>query len=144
MNYIYEAKELLKGYSDYKNANKNLSERLEKLNADLQNVKAISYDDMPHGSSANPDDKLCNMIFERDRTITLLKKNQNEIDRIDEIINNLDAEHKDVLIMAYVEDLPEIVIINKLNIARRTFYRYKGEAIRSLARQYFGIKVSGL
>lgn len=144
MNYIWEAKDFLKHYREYENANKNLIDKLSKLNAGLEGYKPINYSDMPHGSGeASPDDKLCNMIFERDVTKNCLKENKIKIDDCEKIIAGLDEECKNILTMSCIDELPEIQIMHKLNISRANYFRKKGEALRSLARQLFGIKVSG-
>lgn len=144
MNYIWEAKDFLKHYREYENANKNLIDKLNKLNAELEGYKPINYSDMPHGSGeASPDDKLCNMIFERDVTKNCLVVNKNEINDCEKILCGLNEEQRKILTMSYIDELPEIQIMHKLNVSRANYFRKKGEALRSLARQLFGIKVSG-
>lgn len=144
MNYIWEAKDFLRHYREYENANKNLTDKLNRLNAELEGYKPIDYSGMPHGSDeASPDDKLCNMIFERDVTKKCLQENKIKIDDCKKILDGLNEEQRKILTMSYIDEQPEVEIIKKLNLSRRTYFRCKGEALRSLARQLFGIKASG-
>lgn len=146
MNYVREAREFLESYRDYEKANENLRNKLKDLNTRLEGYKPIDYSGMPHGSGdAEPDDKLCNMIFERDKTKECLLTNIREVNKCEHIINNLSVEEKKILMMTYVDnngETPETYIMKELNMSRRTYYRYKGHAIRKLARQLFGIKAS--
>lgn len=144
MDYVREAREFLYNYRDYKIANDNLRDRLRKLDNELEGYKPINYSDMPHGSNGdNPDDKLCNLIFFRDRTKEQLELNIEQLESFENILSNLKEEYRIILLKSYVEELPETIILKDINMSRRTYFREKGKAIRSLARQLFGIKVSG-
>lgn len=143
MNYIWEAKDFLKHFREYENADKNLNDKLKKLNTELEGYKPINYSDMPHGSSETTDDQLCNMIFERDFTKECLMSNKNKINECKQILNNLNEEYKKILILSCIDELPETEIMQKLNISRANYFRKKNEALRTLAKNLFGIKVSG-
>lgn len=140
MNYIREATDYLKHYRELKKANENLENRLKQIKAELEGYKPIDYSGMPHGSgSAAPDDKICNLIFERDNLEKLLKENRLKVSEIEEVFNGLNDEFREVLKLAYIEEQPDVIICNKLGMSRSTYYRTRGKAQRSLAIQLFGI-----
>lgn len=144
MDYLGEAKDFLKNYKYYKIASKNLQNKLNELVSKLEGYKSVVYSDMPSGKSgAAPDDRLCNMIFEKDRISELLKENKSKISEIETILSNLSDDHRNILIKAYINEESEVQITMDLCISRRTYYRYKNDAIRELARQLFGIKTDG-
>lgn len=126
------ANDFLKHYREYENANKSLVDKLNKLNAGLEGYKLIDYSEMSHGSGeASPDDKLCNMIFERDVTKKYLKENEVKIDGCEKILAGLDEDYKKILTMSYIDELPEIKIMHKLNVSRANYFK-KGRNITKL------------
>lgn len=141
MNYIRETIEYLRNYDNIMNATVNLQERLMELEAALDGYKAIDYSGMPKGGSTAHDDRLCNLIFNRDRTLELLNANLDAELKIKDVIDKLDEETKKILVMAYIQNKGENKIMSDLSVSRRTYYRMKNEAIRKLAVQLFGIRV---
>lgn len=143
MNYIREAKEFLMNYKDYRIANNNLEDKLNTLNTDLEGHKPINISGTPGTSSYSFDDRLCNLIFERDKTKEYLETNSAKLTNCENILNNLPEEYRKILIFSYVEYRTETEIMMDLHMSERTYYRRKEEAIKCLARQLFGITVSG-
>lgn len=142
MNYVREAIEYLRNYGDLKIAQENLEDKLHELNGSLEGYKEVNNSGMPGGGSAGaPDDKVCNLIFIRDRTTESLIETNNTIMKIDYILSKLGEEERKIIISSYAEEKSDLLIAEELNISRRTFYRYRGEAIRKLAVQLFGIQV---
>lgn len=143
MNYIREAKEFLMNYKDYCIANDNLKDKLNLLKTELEGYKPVIISGTPRGSSSSTDDKLCNLIFERDKIKEYLEVNSAKLTNCESILNNLPEEYRKILILSYVEYRSETEIMMDLHMSERTYYRRKEEAIRCLARQLFGITVSG-
>lgn len=143
MDYIYEAKEFLKNYRSYKRADKNLKDKLVDLETALEGYKPINVNGMPGATAENPDDRICNLIFERDKTKEAYEANRQLLEKAEKVLQSMDKELRDILIMSYVEELFENDIMKKLNISRPTYFRMKGRAIRQLARELWGIKAAG-
>lgn len=144
MNYMLETEHFLRNYKDYEVANTNMANKLMEIDAELEGCKSIQISDMPHGGSGNePDERMFNLIFERDKTKELLKKNKTKLTRAKSIIKNLDEEQQIMLRMAFLEDISEEEILTRLNISRRTYYRMKNAALKRLGRQLYGISVDG-
>lgn len=141
MNYIREAIEYLKNYQNLKIAAENLRDRLHELNEALEGYKGVNNSGMPHGSSGAPDDTVCNLIFQRDRTEEYYVKTVEAINKIENTLNKLEPESNKVLNLCYVMDLPEYEIIKGLNVSRATYHRQRSRAIKELAIQLFGISV---
>lgn len=144
MDYIYEAKEFLKNYRSYKRADKNLKDKLVDLETALEGYKPINVNGMPGATAENPDDRICNLIFERDKTKEAYEANRQLLEKAEKVLQSMDKELRDILIMSYVEEECDTSIMNGLHMSERTYYREKGRAIRQLARELWGIKAAGL
>jgi len=141
VNYIREAIDYLRNYQNVIIAETNLKDKLRELNGSLEGYKGIKYDDLPSGSAVSPDDRVCNLIFSRDKTKENIKENSDVRKKMDVVLKNLEEEKKQLLILAYATDKSEDDILKELNISRATYHRQKGRAIRELAVQLFGIAV---
>lgn len=142
MDYVREAKEFLKNYRDYVIAQENLKDRLKELNTTMNNCKMIDYSGMPRAQSTEPDDRICNLIFERDETKKCLEENTAMLEKAKKIIANLTKEQQQILELSYIAEDTDTAISLRLHMSPRTFYRAKSEAIRTLARQLWGISAS--
>jgi DNA-directed RNA polymerase specialized sigma subunit len=144
MNYIYETEAFMRNLNDYEQANTNLLTRLSEINTQLEGYKSQQISDMPHGGSgAEPDDKICNLIFEKDRVTELLKKNQKKLNAAQKALTNMDDNQRKMLKMSFDDSFNEEDILSTFNISRRTYYRMKNNAIRKIGRQLWGISVDG-
>jgi RNA polymerase sigma factor (sigma-70 family) len=142
MNYIREAIDYLRNYQDLKIAAENLEDKINELNGSLEGYKEINNSGMPGGGgSSAPDDAICNLIFQRDKSIENLDDTNKAIVKIENALSKLSEEEKKILIKSYSQEMTDTQISDELNISRRTFYRYRSEAIRKLAVQLFGIQV---
>ena len=144
MDYIYEAKELLKNYRSYKRADANLRDKLGDLNTALEGYKPTSMSGMPGAPVEQPDDKVCNLIFERDRAREAYAANRQLLEKAEKVLQGMDEELREILLMSYVDEVYDTEAMKRLHMSERTYYREKGKAIRQLARELWGIKVSGL
>lgn len=142
MNYIREAEEILNHYRDLQIANTNLEERLEEIYAQLNDAKAIEISDMPKGGGNNsPDDRICNLIYQRDETEHNLQINRNTLHKIEEILEKLGSENKEILLESF-DDIgkTDSSIAKSLGISRTTLIQKRGKALKKFAVQLFGIK----
>ena len=145
MDYVREAKDFLRNYRDYTISLENMKHRLQELETELEGYKPTSYSGMPSGSGGDDevDDRLCNLIFARDRTSQQLVETQEIVDKYEAIVDNLKDEYKKILVLSFIEEKPDILIMDELFLSRTSYFRKKGEAIRCFARQLHGIKASG-
>ncbi|QLY82247.1 sigma-70 family RNA polymerase sigma factor [Clostridium intestinale] len=142
MNYIHEAKEFLRHYKDIKIANENLRYKIKELNSRLGEVKSMTISDMPKGGGGElPDDKLCNIVFERDKNIEALQKNSLTLTKATTILNKLDEESRKVLILSFIEDdKTDTEIARELKITRPTLNEKRKKALKKFSIQLYGIK----
>lgn len=143
MDYIYEAKEFLKNYRTYKRADENLRDKLGDLDTALEGYKPTDLSGMPGAAAENPDDRICNLIFERDKTKEAYEANRQLLEKAEKILQGMDKDLREILVMAYVDEMFETDIVKKLCLSRPTYFRIKGKAIRQLAREIWGIKAAG-
>ncbi|ERK31568.1 sigma factor-like helix-turn-helix DNA-binding protein [Clostridium intestinale] len=142
MNYIHEAKEFLRHYKDLKIANENLRYKITELNSKLSEIKSMQITDMPHGGGGElPDDKLCNIVFERDKNIEALQKNSLILTRSTAILNKLEEEYRKVLILSFIEnERTDTEIARELNVTRPTLNDKRRKALKKFSIQLYGIK----
>jgi DNA-directed RNA polymerase specialized sigma subunit len=144
MNFLYETQERLTNYEDCKHANLNLKNRLSQLNQELEGYKPIIMSDMPSGGgSVEPDDRICNLIYERDRTKEMLEKNTNQLKNFDIAFNQLPEEDRKILTMAFIKQVDESTIVKNLNVSRNTYFRERKKVLKRFARKLHGIVVDG-
>ncbi len=139
MNYITEAIEYLTHYKELDIANDNIKLRIKEVEGELESCKGAIYSDMPKGSKTMPDDRICNLIFQRDRLKEIQEENKLKLNTIESMFNKLEDEYKNILTISYVERKNEMAILDELNMSRATYYRIRSKAIKSFAIQLFGI-----
>lgn len=139
MNYITEAIEYLTHYKDLDIANDNIELRIKEVESELEGCKGAVYSDMPKGSKAMPDDRICNLIFQKDRLKELHEENKLKLSQLENMFNKLEDEYRDILKLSYVERKNEMSILDELSMSRATYYRLRTKAIKSFAIQLFGI-----
>lgn len=143
MNYIKEAEEYLRSYSDLKDSIVNIQKELEFLELEITGAKAMDYSGMPGGGAALPDDRLVNLLFKKQVKEAALESTENTIAYIKSIFKNLSEEESKVLKAFYVEGLRGTALEEKFKICERQVYNLRKPAIRRFAKQLFGIKVIG-
>lgn len=145
MNYIREAENRLRYYSDLKKSLKNIEREITKLkwSGMPKDIEAINYDGMPKAKKIN--DEMINVVFKlkcysemKEDTI----KQLNEIDYILEDIEKKYPGYGEILKLWYIDDAPKEAIAGKMNYSpnsRKSIYKIKNDAIRIFAIRIFGI-----
>lgn len=112
-----QVKDWLWRYREAKIAIRRLEGEYEELVSIQESAGSIKYDDMPHGSSSNPD--LSNLIIVRDQSMTkLIKAKSRAVTAYSEIMNAIEQLDKDVekeiISLRYVQ-LHDNLDINSMN-----------------------------
>lgn len=146
MDYIREAIEYLKSYKDMLISLDNLQEEIRELNAEIPGDKAITMNDMPHGSGPSlPDDAIINKLCRLQKAKEEYAFTKKKLEKMDKIIKGLskgeDEYYEKVLRMWYIDDIDVGQIAKELNYTERHIYRIKGIALRKFAIQLHGVKV---
>lgn len=147
MNYIKEAEEELKRYSDLNKSLEVLGDDIKTINFDLNTIKTTSLDSTPGGGNINGDDAIANMLFKKQVKERAYKSTYSKIKTIEKALNHIekdgerDTDDKQLLLYYYVDKLGDDRTAEKLNISRSSFYRRKYIAITRFARQFFGVEV---
>jgi hypothetical protein len=143
MNYIKEAEEYLRSYSDLKDSIVNIKKELEYLELEITGAKAIDYSGMPGGGAALPDDRLVNLLYKKQVKEAALESTENTVTHIKNIFENLSGEESKVLKAFYIEGLRGTALEEKFELCERQVYNLRQPAIRKFAKQLFGIKAIG-
>ncbi len=144
MNYIKEAEEYLRSYSDLKDSIVNIKKELEFLELEITGVKAIDYSGMPGGGGATlPDDRLVNLLYKKQVMEAALESTTNTLSYINYIFERLSEKEAKVLKAFYIEGLRGTALEEKFKICERQVYNLRQPAIRRFAKQLFGIKAIG-
>lgn len=144
MNYIKEAEEYLRSYSDLKDSIVNIKKELEFLELELTGAKAIDYSGMPGGGGATlPDDRVVNLLFKKQVKEAALESTENTVVHIKNIFENLNEVESKVLKAFYIEGLRGTALEEKFELCERQVYNLRQPAIRRFAKQLFGIKAIG-
>lgn len=148
MNYIKEAEKHLRYYKDLDRSIVNMDRQIGRLvsKAGPKSLTAIVLDDVKVQSSAH--DETINIIYEIQLLTANKAKTQEELDKIDRILDEISQEHGcelygKVLRKWYIEQKSKEVILEELHYSensRRSVYNIKNEAIRKFAVTLFGIE----
>jgi DNA-directed RNA polymerase specialized sigma subunit len=149
MDYVKEAEGYLRSYPDLVESIENINKELEYLEEEITGAKAIDYSGMPGGGGASlPDDRLVNLLYQKqikERALDLTKK---KIQHIDSILTQLsegegNEQDEKVLRKFFIENLRGQALEKEFGVSERHVYRMKGKAIRRFAIQFFGVKIHG-
>lgn len=138
---------LLYGYKDIEEFIENTEEKLKemKLEENTATVGAINYDSIQVSPTFSINRMTERKALEKVEEETELKielyRNKKLKKDIDQVINNLSPIHKDIIKYRYIEGLQWLEIIDIINYEERHLRNKKNEAIMSIARKLFGIKV---
>lgn len=144
MNYIKEAEEYLRSYSDLKDSIVNIKKELEFLELELTGAKAIDYSGMPGGGGAAlPDDRLVNLLYKKQVKEAALESTTNTLSYINYIFERLSEKEAKVLKAFYIEGLRGTALEEEFELCERQVYNLRQPAIRRFAKQLFGIKAIG-
>lgn len=144
MNYIKEAEEYLRSYSDLKDSIVNIKKELEFLELEITGAKAIDYSGMPGGGGAAlPDDRLVNLLYKKQVKEAALESTTNTLSYINYIFERLSEKEAKVLKAFYIEGLRGTALEEEFELCERQVYNLRQPAIRRFAKQLFGIKAIG-
>lgn len=138
MNHIRDAKELLERYNDLKHSLVEMQERYDTLDSRLTSIKSQDYSQLFVESNSN-NDTLINMIYEKNTLEKSIAETQQELDRVDSVLEYLE-EDGNLLRMMYVHEKPWQQIEMELHISRPQVFRKKKHALNRFAIQLFGLK----
>ena len=128
-----EKKAYLRQYIDAGRRARRLLEEIEAQRALMVSVRALTYDDMPHGSGDNTAD-LANIVVKIE---ALFRDLQKEVDhemevrqRIASDINRMGSEtEKNVLYYRYILGMKWETVANKMHLAERWVFEIHGRAL---------------
>lgn len=138
---------LLYGYKDIEEFIENTETKLKdmKLEENTTTVGAINYDSIQVSPTFNisrmTERKALNKVEEEIELKIELYRNKKLKKEIDQVINNLSPIHKDIIRYRYIEGLQWLEIVEKMNYEDRHLRNKKNEAVKSIARKLFGVKV---
>lgn len=146
MDIIKDAEMYLEGYWDLKDSVKNIKAEIRLLEEDISSVKSLDYSGMPQGSGASlPDDKLINLIYKKQSKESMLRRTEEKIAFIENILSKLAKDEDGKVLKAYYIDcLRGEELEKEMCTCERNIYRIKKKAIRRFAIQLFGIVGLGL
>lgn len=138
---------LLYGYKDIEEFIENTEEKLKemKLEENTTTVGAINYDSIQVSPTFNivrtTERRALDKVEEEIELKIELYKNKKLKKEIDKAINNLSYTHKEIIQYRYIEGLQWLEIVEIMNYEERQLRNKKNEAIKSIARKLFGVKV---
>lgn len=138
---------LLYGYKDIEEFIENTEEKLKemKLEENTTTVGSINYDSIQVSPTFNisrtTERKALDKVEEEIELKIELYRNKKIKKEIDKVINNLSTIHRDVVKYRYIEDLQWLEIVELMNYEERQLRNKKNEAVKSISRKLFGVKV---
>lgn len=138
---------LLYSYNDISEFIENTEKKIidMDLEENITTVGAINYDSIKISPTFNINRVMENKAVDRvDDAIELqieLYRNKKVIKDIDQCINNLSPTHREIIKYRYIEGLSWLEIVGIMNYEERQLRTKKNEAVKSIARKLFGIKV---
>lgn len=146
MDIIKDAEMYLEGYWDLKDSITNIKREIQLLEDDITSIKSLDYSGMPKGSGASqPDDRLINLIYKKQLKESMLKRTEDKIAFIENILSNLAKDEDGKVLKAYYIDcLRGEELEKEMCTCERNIYRIKKKAIRKFAIRLFGIVGLGI
>lgn len=144
MDYLKEIDTMLKNYANLKDSIISITDEVQMLDEEIQDLKAIQYSDMPKSVAFNVDDRLINLIYKKDIKEKSLKATQNKVKHIDMILlrmNNHYPFETSILKAIYIEKAKGYNLERICGITERQVYRVKKKALKLFAIQLYGIEV---
>lgn len=138
---------LLYGYVDIEEFIQDTEEKLNAADQEefITTIGAINYDSIQVSPTFNigrmTERKALDRVEEETELKIELYRNKKLKKEIDKVVNNLSPIHRDVIQFRYFEGLEWSEIVEKMHYEERQLRNKKNEAIKSIARKLFGIKV---
>lgn len=134
MNLYKKTEFMLYNYKNIKVEIKNILIEIEEVETSFRGVGAIVYDDMPKASNINS--SVESEIEQKEKRVeylnNLIIKKENEIKRIDNVLEVLTEREKKLIELRYFENLTHTKIAETLSVDVSTIYRCKKEIIDKL------------
>lgn len=146
-SYFKFTEKILYGYRDIEDFIIDTEEKIKDMDQEdfITTVGAINYDSIQVSQTFNVGRVTENKALDRVEEETELKielyRNKKLKKEIDRAVNNLSSIHKDVIRFRYFEGLEWTQIVDKMHYEERQLRNKKNEAIKSIARKLFGVKV---
>ncbi len=143
MDYIKEAEGYLRSYNDLNQSIELMENEIQYLDEELTGAKAIDYSGVSSSGDSLPDDRIVNLLYQKQikqksLDLTLLK-----VKHIERIFSNLGERDEEILKAFYIKRLRGIELEGQFQLSERQLYNLRKIAIRRFAIQLFGIKVVG-
>lgn len=138
---------ILYGYKDIEEFINNTEEKLKLMDQEelITTVGSINYDSIQVSPTFNigrvTELKALGRVEEEIELKIELYRNKKLKKEIDKAISNLSSIHKDLINFRYIQCLDWMQIVDKMNYEERQLRNKKNEAVKSIARKLFGIKV---
>lgn len=144
MDYIREAVEYLKNYSNLITSISNLKDEIYELRVDLKCTKELNYSDMPTalGDVSITDDAVVNKMFRLKKAEEEYKETTRTLKRMDKVFEtfeNSNLYYSKILKGYFIEQYTEDQLAKDLDCSARHLRRLKQKALRVFAIQIFGI-----
>ena len=138
---------ILYGYKDIDEFINNAEEKLKLMEQEelITTVGSISYDSIQVSPTFNigrvTELKALDRVEEEIELKIELYRNKKLKKEIDKAISNLSSIHKDLINFRYIQCLDWMQIVDKMHYEERQLRNKKNEAVKSIARKLFVIKV---
>ena len=138
---------ILYGYKDIEEFINNTEEKLNLMDQEelITTVGSINYDSIQVSPTFNigrvTELKALGRVEEEIELKIELYRNKKLKKEIDKAISNLSSIHKDLINFRYIQCLDWMQIVDKMHYEERQLRNKKNEAVKSIARKLFGIKV---
>ena len=135
------------GYKDIEEFISNTEEKIKLMDQEelTTTIKAINYDSIQVSPTFNigrvTELKALGRVEEEIELKIELYRNKKLKKEIDKAISNLSSIHKDLINFRYIQSLDWMQIVDKMHYEERQLRNKKNEAVKSIARKLFGIKV---
>lgn len=144
MDYIREAEKRLWHYRDLKRSLEWQEKEIARLKWEgaPRDIKAMNYDGMP---KCRQQDDAYNTLFKLQMYIDMKQSTEEEIKKIDDILDGIDDNgcdgYKKILMLWYIEGWTKEEIAEELNYSsRKSIYTLRNEAIRKFSIRLFGLE----
>ena len=138
---------ILYGYKDIDEFISNTEEKLKLMDQEelITTVGSINYDSIQVSPTFNigrvTELKALDRVEEEIELKVELYRNKKLKREIDKAISNLSSIHKDLINFRYIQCLDWMQIVDRMHYEERQLRNKKNEAVKSIARKLFGIKV---
>ena len=138
---------ILYGYKDIEEFISNTEEKIKLMDQEelTTTIKAINYDSIQVSPTFNigrvTEIKALDRVEEEVELKIELYRNKKLKREIDRAINNLSTTHKELINLRYIECFDWMQIVERMNYEERQLRNKKNEAVKSIARKLFGVKV---